>query len=328
MTDYLDELLAEYRMNSADYGQAEKPLSDHLPMAVAALSAMGASKDRTTQWASNYAQIHRLRRADHRELSRRNDWSARLQKYGRDRVLRESIVTLRDGIGAAAFHPLIRAAYAITREDDVELAAALEAWEHSYLDLPASPDGNIIPVADAIARLAERRISPPTTGLISDRMAHVARDPSFAKLTMAIPNPSGLDDLARAAASTFAQTGSFVALHIMTGTHALRILAPYCEDQLALTAAFWAAYAAASQCASQPPTLDPLVLEGLRIEKTPPWEHLHAAAIEHEDEHVIKATYTAWQLDEEIDDPVFRTAAHRYLVRMHSGLRGSFRVDS
>jgi hypothetical protein len=36
-------------------------------------------------------------------------------------------------------------------------------------------------------------------------------------------------------------------------------------------------------------------------------------AVAHDDEHVIKSTYTAWRLDEALRDPVFRTAARRYI---------------
>ena len=35
-------------------------------------------------------------------------------------------------------------------------------------------------------------------------------------------------------------------------------------------------------------------------------------AVAQDDDHVIKATYTAWRLDAEIPDPVFATAAARY----------------
>jgi hypothetical protein len=38
-------------------------------------------------------------------------------------------------------------------------------------------------------------------------------------------------------------------------------------------------------------------------------------AIAQDDDHVIKATYTAWRLDAEIGDPIFIAAAARHLTK-------------
>jgi hypothetical protein len=81
----------------------------------------------------------------------------------------------------------------------------------------------------------------------------------------------------------------------------------------ALMPAFWSAYAAAAIAAGVVPSLDAGVLDPLRNDGAA-WSDLIARAVRHEDEHVIKSTYTAWRLDTEIGDPVFATAAARFLT--------------
>jgi hypothetical protein len=98
----------------------------------------------------------------------------------------------------------------------------------------------------------------------------------------------------------------------MTGTHAFRVLsrALGCADEM--MPAFWSAYVAATVVAGVTPLLNAGTLDPLRRERNS-WEALVERAVTQDDDHVIKATYTAWRLDDEIGDPVFATAASRYL---------------
>jgi hypothetical protein len=100
----------------------------------------------------------------------------------------------------------------------------------------------------------------------------------------------------------------------MTGTHAFRVLSRALGGADRLMPAFWSAYVAATIVAGAALSLDDKTLEPLRRERYS-WETLMQRAIAQDDDHVIKATYTAFRLDEELDDPVFATAAARYLQK-------------
>ena len=145
-------------------------------------------------------------------------------------------------------------------------------------------------------------------------MERAADGPWFDAIAMTVPSANAIDALAVAAAAGFARTSNFTALHVMTGTHALRVLRAYVDDVDAIMPAFWRAFVAAALTTDALPSLDPGVLAPLRAQAPPAWPPLLAEAIDHDDEHVIKATYTAWRLDAELDDPIFRTAAERFLI--------------
>jgi hypothetical protein len=304
-------VLAHYRDNAALYGRVA--LFDHLPMSLAALVAMGASEARIAHWARGYAARTGLRPASDEERAGRARWRAAIARGGRAHVLREHGVRLAGGFGTVAFHAAIRAAYAFAREDDDELAAALDAWERYFLPLPPSATGTQVPLRTALSALAAHPVAALDPGLIAARMERVAASGAFAKLAACVPAAEDLDGLALAAAAAFATSCGFTALHIMTASHAARMLLPHLGDPRAIMPGFWAAYAAASLVSEALPALDPAVLAELREEAPDSWEPLLEAAVANDDEHVIKSVYTAWCLDLELHDPVFRTAARRYL---------------
>jgi len=274
---------------------------------------MGASEERLTTWARRYAAVHALRPASEAERAGRQRWLARVRERGRAAVIGEHGGFLAEGFGTSAFHAAIRAAYAFERSDDEELAAALEAWEREYLALPRAPTERRVSLETALAGLAGQPIPVTGDGLIATRMVTVGVHPRFTSIAASVPSSGDLDGLALAAAAAFAESGNFTALHVMTATHAARILMPLLGDDPAIVSGLWRAYAAAACVAGTLPTLDPAALDALRADAPEDWEPLLAAAVAHDDEHVIKSTYTAWRLDRALHDGVYRTAAARYL---------------
>jgi hypothetical protein len=305
--------LDEYAASSANYGAANFPLSNHLPMAVIALAEMGAKPARISSWAANYAIVHELPDAEMDERDARAFWSQRIAIQGRDAVLAGALPALIDGIGAAAFHSAIRAGYAVEQQDDRELASALESWQREFLALPVPAVTHTVPVAEALTKLAATAVRVEPRGLIATRMLAAAGNPAFVTVAQAVPSSADLDALAIAAAVAFAESGDFTALHVMTGTYAMRALSRFVPDLDAAMPAFWRAYASAALVAGAIPSLDPERLAALRTEASRGWYELLVEAVAHDDEHVIKSTYTAWRLDEALRDPVFRTAARRYI---------------
>jgi hypothetical protein len=327
----LNELLSDNRRFSAEFGPR---LSNHLSMAVLALAWLGADDGRLEDFAARYrgrASLVTLPASAgdltfERWRGGLGDLSVEAQAVayfadalatsGRAAPLRIHLPVLLRGIGASAFHALIRTAYALEAGDDAELAHALGYWTMSWLDPGAAEpvDGAMAApgVLEAFAA-AFRPAGPLPVGLIFQRMAAVAADPSFDSFArLYSPATDGLTELAAVAVALFAATGDFTALHAMTATHALRLVLPWTDDRPGALAHHWRALLAAygSTGAPSPPSEDEI--SRLRRARAPGWAELHAAALASDNDHVIKAIYTAWREDQMYRDPLYALAAARY----------------
>jgi hypothetical protein len=256
-------------------------LSNHLPMALVALQRLGASNDRLRAFAAGYAT--RLQPAAAPvpwpsgepwpdRFGQRDAWPAYrglfrewLENDGSD-VLAQALPQLMQGCGAAAFHGLIRTAYALHARHADELADALAYWACRHLTLDGTP-----PAADH--------------GLIFEGMQRAAAAPGFAAAVEAVALDAGtLQRLAHDAALLYAATGDFTVLHLVTSAHALRTLLPHLAEQgeeallLAVDDYVIARTAALHACGA---------VHGTPAEPLP-WDTLVAAALQSDDEHLIK----------------------------------------
>jgi hypothetical protein len=252
-------------------------LSNHLPMALAALHRLGAGDERLAAFAHGYSK--RLDAAPAAEPSLAgNAWTGRLgeraawpayrslfaewlAREGADGVLPQVLPALMPGCAAAAFHGLIRTAHAMQSGHSRELADALAYWACSHLPLDGRP-------------AATHR------GLISEAMQDAAATPAFAQASAALVVDGGtLESLARDAATLYAGSGNFVVLHLVTGCHAMRVLLPFAEEPPAALRDFARAYLA-GRAASLARRGQPARLL--------PWHKLVAVALSSDDEHLIK----------------------------------------
>ena len=306
---------------AAQYGPA---LADHLPMTLVALASMGASKRRLSDYARSYVEHKGLRvlDCDDREWTARAALRERIEVQGRASVLAAELSVLGAGIGAGAFHALIRVAYGIAEGDDDEIVAGLTYWRDASLDLgvpTTARETKLLDVGSALGRirtmLANVADRIGDRGHIAAQMALVADDTAF---DVACGHPlfgeSPLVGIAAAAVRAFAATQNFRLLHVMTATHAMRIVLPFARESDELMQCFWRALVAAYVSAGAPPMPSEDAWRH-EIDRTADWPVLHARACASDDEHVIKATYTAWCEDNVYHDPVYRIAAQRYLDR-------------
>ena len=277
-------------------------LSNHRPMALLALARLGAPEARQRAFALAYSQ--RLQAAPAREHWPAGDaWASRLgQRQAwplyRDlfwdwfmtepaaNVLNQALPRLLQGCGAAAFHGLIRTAYAVQARHRQELVDALAYWACRWLDLQPARAGRPVAALSAEPEVVLRRLRATRSdaGLIFQRMQAAAAEPHFqATVSELEVGPHTLARLATLAAQAYAASGNFTALHLVTSAHALRLLLPYLDDEVSVMQAYWRAYAAAV-CAS-----------GMRSGAAPaprPWPELVAAALASDDEHLIKLVYS------------------------------------
>lgn len=299
-------------------------LSNHLPMALVALQAMGAPDARLEAFAAGYAP--RLRPAPAAVLWPAGDaWASQfgapgawpayrslfaewLIHEGRDAVLAQVLPVLMPGCGAAAFHGLLRTAYAVASGHDGELVCGLAHWAHRHLPLEAGFDAE--PVAagpdldDPVAALNELRAAfwgwQAPGRLIVDRMRATAARRGFAAHVLRLQiDADTLPDLARRATAAYADAGDFSVLHLVTACHAMRVLLPHLDDPEPAVRSFWFAYAAAA--AGLPASaFDPRPL----AEPMPDWPEIVARAIRSDDEHLIKLVYSVGEqarLDDEFE---------------------------
>jgi hypothetical protein len=301
-------------------------LANHLPMALAALDAMGADDPRLRDYAQAYASRleplvpARLAIAEGAERDHLgcdaafpawvDYFSARIAARGAEPVLREWMDRLLAGAGSGAFHGLIRLAYATEIGSDRESAHALAYWAAAFQDLgPVPPFSGAGSPASALAAIARdpqfvpRRF--PGRNIV-ERTAAAAADPACADLfaraggEALAPGP-----LAQAMIRCYAASGNFTILHGVTGCHALRLVLPFAREPNAALAHFWHALAAAWLGAGSP------AAEGWALEGSDclGWDEIRAAAIACDDEHDVKFAYSCWREWQGSGDSLYRRAA-------------------
>jgi hypothetical protein len=292
-------------------------LSNHLPMAQQALHDLGANAERMQAWTAAHAtHLEPSSQALHAgapvlgepdsEPAWRVHFTALIAARGDAEALRDGLPMLLPGVGAIAFHGLIRTAHAQLAGHPGELAAGLAHWAAHFMPLPDDADCPPLPLAAWLSGLASLpRPVYPAGSFITDRMAAWGRVPGFAAAAGCLQHHAGtLRELALLAARTYATTGNFTVLHLLTASHAMTVLQPGCPSP-ELHRGFSVAVAAGLLASGASPAL------ALPEASTRPWPSLIAAACAQDDAHVIKLTHAAWRLDQLWPDVAWRAAVAR-----------------
>jgi Questin oxidase-like len=320
----LHRLLDRNLQLPAEYGDG---LTSHLPMALHALARLGADDARLQRFFDTYAARFASRERHPNAAPVLADWPPHRGRYAalsalqatftqaleRDdtaTVLRRVVPQLMSGVGAAAFHGLLRTAHAFEAGHAGELAHALAYWAARWMPLePVPTDADGLEVEDWAKRLAREAIDwHPSGTLIATRMQDAQRAPAYRALSGRLR--FGDDTLARLAglaAGLYAETGNFTVLHLVTGCRALRVMLPFVGEPAeaqaavsrAVTAAFLASGAAWAHRSAPPALLDAPALA--------------AAAIASDDDHVIKLVDACLDESALYGDPRHRQAAARAL---------------
>lgn len=218
---------------------SEAGLTNHLPMLLIALERLGADDQHLHERFDRY----RSRLVDRRESRQPIDVAALDQSLGtgkryadlfavfRDEIdhhavpatLGRHLPRLLDGLGGAAFHGLIRLAYALDNGRPVDVAAGLAYLADVMQPVPAGPrlaDGRSCDPVELLNELAAHphlsRWTFEASGFQS-RFAEVAADPDLGAILGRIA-PTDLSSVADAGHTLFRSTGDFFALHVMTAT--------------------------------------------------------------------------------------------------------------
>jgi hypothetical protein len=318
ISDTCRSLVAESHRFSTTYGAG---FFNHLPMALLALERLGGDEARLRQFAAFYEK--RLRPQAPGESLPNDDWrealgqrryeSAVAAKFDEDvrtrgaaALLRDVVPHLTSGLASEAFHGAIRTAYAVDSGDDVDVAPALASWVTGFSELPGTPsDKRFASAADAFAAIAgDERFAKTIEGRsIDGRLAKVIAMPEFAEYRSSISRVA-LSDLATIAARIFISTGDFVALHLITACHAVRVLEPFLLPSAldVLATAMLAAYVALGR----PPLGTAIIADRA---------DLASLAAKSDDDHDLKLVYCCMQ-----EEAHYNSGLHRMAAAVRLGL--------
>jgi hypothetical protein len=300
--------------------------SNHVSMALYSLTALGGNSASLIRFAeAHWSSLEALPRAEEPRITSAN-WRAWLgqsqalngyralfaaegQRLGRAGVLRKYLPALLPGVGAAAFHALIRTGYGVRFGDDREVADGLSYWATAYLPLgPLGKAGTEDDVSALLAKLREgsQKGTELPGRLITDKMKAAVQEPRFRGAVDGLrPSDSTLASIAAAAVRLYLSSGDFTLLHAVTGTHAYRQIAPYIEPREEGIRYFWQAISAAYVGVGAPP------VQAAPESDPPPWAPTLQRALPSLDEHDLKLVDIAREEGAFYRDPIYQSAAAR-----------------
>jgi hypothetical protein len=280
-------------------------------MALYSLEELGASQERIKEF-----YLHDIKKLEPKKKSSslidRSNWMEYLGKYEHEEdyfcffekeiqssslrlVIEEYFDFLMKGVGAAAFHPLIRLSYAVKANHPEEIIKSLASWAASYLDLGDidSVEGEIS-VEDMLGIFIENNFNEGKAfvdATISQRMMTVSRlslfKDNFNKISLHSIRPDGLEE---SLLWLFSQTNNFTLLHGITSHHAFETLLPFSREKNSARLFMWKALLAAYLSTSGTVLVDTgWAYPSRDLER---WDVLKSEAIKSNDDHVIKLVHT------------------------------------
>jgi hypothetical protein len=334
--DCIDETYAIFAGTGPEFAGG---LSNHGPMAAEAIAALGRP-DAVLKWANRYAKrlephpsassrISETRWRDALGKEKRvGDWIAFFQdalaQSPWPMVLDTWVRRLAPGIAAAAFHGVLRTAHATRSLGERasaarvrELAEGLGYWAATYQTLPGSVgESHAMPASRAIQSVQRLPMeSRKVGGFLTDGLARVATFAPFDQVLAMVDTRGDLSAVLSDLTETFARVyvknavgmgGVIAFIHCVTGTRAVRNLAPHIDDATARLAARYAWQAAAGLYAAfgvVPPSPEEVAPPPLSVEE------LVDRALANADEHAIKFTEACIHEHALNPQPVYLAAA-------------------
>ncbi len=244
----LDELLADGIRFDPHYLPSMN--SDHLPMTLCAMSALGADADVLTRYRNEYSSILRpvapAGVLEHWQdgVGDIDQYPALLRYFQNQVEARGIAATVSDylpqfahSLIAEAFHPLIRLAYAVDFHSTAETAAALAYMAGSTFPVPVDPRQPI-----ALGELLANQAAQPIA-ISGARFGSGIRQLLDSGLY-----PKGVAgdfaDCAGHALDIYRSTRNFFALHMVTATQAARVCARFTDEKFMLASVTGALLAA------------------------------------------------------------------------------------
>ena len=311
---------------------------NHLPMALHALSDLGATPERMQAFSTQYLLDHEVADApapatapaDWLALQGQMNAFAPLRAYfeqaqsseGADVLLHRVLPDLLAGLASGAFHGVIRVAHAVQGGHPGELACALAYWAGCWEMLAPPRTLGAIPAATATTTAAPGllRFDEWTSRLmvvarnwhsdgrsITAQMEDASHTPMYQEMAGALAplatTHDRVEELARLALAIYIGSGDFTAIHMITGLRALRVLLPWIENPEPLQSVLVHAVTAAC-LVSQAPYASRQVTY-----RRADWSSVMLAAIASNDAHVIKLVHACREEAAAYGEPSYLDAA-------------------
>ncbi len=296
------------------YGKHD--LSDHGPMVALALRGLGEADGAVGDYLAAYNhRLSPIAGAPQRYREALRYFSDEIARSSIEDTLARHLPPLISGWARAAYHPLIRIAYGFEWRCAEEVAAGLAYLSYCRADptierLARNAMQSDLSATDLFA-LASRFATTGNLTTFSRGLALVVTHREFPRAAKILPD--NLRQMSRVALDIFASTHNFFALHLVTGSHAYRLLEPFTGERSAaiFNLGLLAGYAIVGApefepCESAaPPALDPGELA-----PAAGWRDAMS-----DDEHDIKLAYSAQSQADYWADARYIEVARGYFSR-------------
>ena len=320
LKDLIKKNLGNYEAEYA-IGKIEG-VSNHLPMSLISLAKIGASDSCLERFYNWYVPRLNKRNIEEKNIGTADNlqqylgrhtnnhslflfFRGELENIGRDQICRRYLPILMPGVAAGAFHPLIRLAFGMEIDDDDEICEALASWVMGYLPLSIPDEKPRNEVGAIIANLNEASIDPGQfkAPSIFERVKNVG-DSDIFQVKVSRPLQPSIKDIADIAIRAYLAKPSFAVLHLVTATHALRVVCERYGDISKSIDHFWTAFCATYVSEGSPnpntPSPDVELLE---------WSELKHIATDSLDDHTCKFVYACLEEESAYSSKNYQLAA-------------------
>jgi len=327
----IDRIMPEMAAYGSEFART---YANHAPMVLVALDRLGGSEQRLYEFFAFYRDYKQLLPfvpevapvdgsnweatigQREREADLRHFFSGEVNRLGISGALNTYLPRLAPGVGASAFHALMRTCYAILRMDPDETANALAYWTATYLPLPVATGA--APITDDPAEVLARVTAIPelhglpVLELIWQNIRQFSQMPQFRPVVDWLEiTPETPRKMAATALAVFAGSMGFCDLHGVTGMHWMRIVMPYVSNRDVLLRYFWTGFAGAMGEMHFPRIPSAEELDDWRQIKTPDWTEIKRAAVASNDEHDLSLVFSASEEEKIYGDPLYKLVAAR-----------------
>jgi hypothetical protein len=326
-------------------------LTNHLPMALVAKVGLGAPPEELERFTALYRR-REIDAANATQHLTHSTWTravgtpnaypdlvmyfdTEIEANGLSETLHRHMNYLVEGVAGAAFHGVIRLAYALDVASPKRVSTGLAYLAANALFL--APLGGAPPTSDDPVRLLQQLSttrdwgSSPTAKNITEEMTWAANQAEFRNVASSlIVNADTPERLSEAALKLYASTNDFTALHGVTGLEALSRLRRYVDDVERFDRSTFQALAAAHLSIGAPAIWSIDQLDDLENSTKLDQATVEKRASLSNDEHVSKIVFSSKRLRDELGDPLYFAVAERAVLNDATSTEASLqaRIDS
>jgi hypothetical protein len=325
------------RKNRNHEKSTQPGVNNHVPMVLIALYRLGASAEVMNRYVENFdltelpsrplsTSTNPITRANWHSLLGRGSFSNWVDFFDEwmkqstaDVVLHEAVPVLMSGVCTAAYHALLRLAYALNFTSKDEMIFALAYWAVDFYQGPAfdasapgvEPEELLQEIVSAASHL---QIEPVNS--IDGRLQQVYQAAEFTHhwkpilMSNSAPPERKIEKMSKLILQVFSTSQHFTLLHALTSCQAMRTVLPYLKEPEKSLSAYWhsvcAAYVTVHRSKFE---MEKDSVPSCQMQ----WEEIFSAATASKEsmEHVVKLCYAGWLESRHYQRPEYLALAGR-----------------